>query len=104
MPTLSTLRSKHMEKKDSWATLFGERVKNLKLEKTDLSQEGFALYVGLERSQYARIERGENDVRLSTIGRIANGYGLTVSELLDGIAGENEPLYEVNPISKKGGK
>ena len=93
-----------MEKKDSWATLFGERVKNLRLEKTGMSQEAFALYIGLERSQYARIERGENDVRLSTIGRIANGYGLTVSELLDGLVVEDEPLYEVNPISKKGSK
>lgn len=56
-----------MEKKESLATLFGERVKTLRQETTEMSQEGFALYVGLERSQYARIERGENDIRLSTI-------------------------------------
>lgn len=90
-----------MEKKESLATLFGERVKTLRQETTEMSQEGFALYVGLERSQYARIERGENDIRLSTIVKIANGFGLTAAELLDGIVVEDEPLYEVNPIRKK---
>lgn len=43
----------------------------------------------------------ERMIRLSTIVKIANGFGLTASELLDGIVVEDEPLYEVNPIRKK---
>lgn len=66
-----------------------------------IGQEAFAFYIGMERSQYSRIERGLNDVRLSSIARIAYGLGITPSELLDGVFTENGTLYEVKEIKKK---
>jgi transcriptional regulator with XRE-family HTH domain len=36
-------------------------------------------------AQYGRIERGETDARLTTLVRIARGFGMPPVELLDGI-------------------
>ncbi len=46
------------------------------------SQEAFAPRAGIERSNYGAIERGEFNVTLDTIVKIAAGLGMTVVELL----------------------
>jgi XRE family transcriptional regulator, regulator of sulfur utilization len=46
------------------------------------SQEDFAPRAGIERSNYGAIERGEFNVTLDTIAKIAAGLGMTVVELL----------------------
>lgn len=46
------------------------------------SQEAFAPRAGIERSNYGAIERGEFNVRLDTIVKIAGGFGITVGDLL----------------------
>ena len=45
------------------------------------AQESFAAHAGLDRSNYGAIERGEFNVTLDTIVKIATGLGLTVAEL-----------------------
>jgi XRE family transcriptional regulator, regulator of sulfur utilization len=46
------------------------------------AQESFAARVGLDRSNYGAIERGESNVTLDTIVKIATGLGITAAELL----------------------
>jgi XRE family transcriptional regulator, regulator of sulfur utilization len=46
------------------------------------AQESFAARVGLDRSNYGAIERGESNVTLDTIVKIAIGLGITAAELL----------------------
>jgi transcriptional regulator with XRE-family HTH domain len=46
------------------------------------SQEAFAPRAGIERSNYGAIERGEFNVRLDTIVKIAGAFDLSVAELL----------------------
>lgn len=46
------------------------------------AQESFAAHAGLDRSNYGAIERGEFNVTLDTIVKIAAGLGITVAELL----------------------
>jgi len=46
------------------------------------SQEAFAALVGLDRSYYGAIERGEFNVTLATILKIADGLGVPASTLL----------------------
>jgi len=62
----------------------GERVRRLR-EQRGWSQEGFAHEGGLGRSFAGAIERGEKDVRLSTLTKLARALGVTVSQLLKGI-------------------
>jgi transcriptional regulator with XRE-family HTH domain len=50
-------------------------------ERRGYSQEGFARHVGLDRSYFGAIERGEFNVTLDTIVKIARGLGTTSGAL-----------------------
>jgi transcriptional regulator with XRE-family HTH domain len=62
----------------------GKRVRRLR-EARGWSQEGFAHEGGLGRSFAGAIERGEKDVRLSTLAKLARTLGVSLSQLLKGI-------------------
>ena len=49
------------------------------------SQEEFADICAVNRSYMGRIERGELNLTLDTLQKVANGLGITVSALLKGI-------------------
>lgn len=59
---------------------FGKRIKSLRNE-TGLSQEKFALIIGMDRTYYASVESGKRNVSLQNIEKIANGFELSISEL-----------------------
>ncbi len=61
---------------------FGLQVRKLRKER-GFSQEDFALEIGLDRTYMGGVERGERNVALLNIRRIANGLNLSVSELLN---------------------
>ena len=46
------------------------------------AQEAFAAHAGIDRSYFGAIERGEFNVSLDMIVRLANGLGVSASELL----------------------
>ena len=62
----------------------GERVRRLR-EERGWSQESFAHEGGLGRSFAGAIERGEKDVRLSTLAKLARTLGVSLAQLLKGI-------------------
>ena len=73
------------KKAESEAQLqLGERVRQLR-EARGWSQEGFAHEGGLGRSFTGAIERGEKDIRLSTLIKLARALGVSLSQLLKGI-------------------
>ena len=59
---------------------FGKRVRELRTEK-GLSQEGLALACDLDRTYIGGIERGERNVSLINIQRIAAALGVPLREL-----------------------
>ena len=61
---------------------FGERVRALRKAK-GFSQEDFALEVGLDRTYMGGVERGERNLALLNIRKIAAGLHISVSYLLD---------------------
>jgi len=63
---------------------FGERVRELR-KKRDLSQEAFAAECGMDRTYMGGIERGERNVALRNIQRIAETLDLTVAQLMRGV-------------------
>lgn len=67
---------------------FGLRVRNLRKEQ-GLSQEGFAAQCGLDRTYIGGIERGQRNISLRNIEVIAKALNLTISELTQGISGED---------------
>ena len=71
-----------MPRKRSAITIaFGRAVREVRVERT-YSQEGFAKHIGLDRSYYGAIERGEFNVSLDTMVKLAAGLETTVSQLL----------------------
>lgn len=52
-----------------------------------LSQDLFADRIRMHRAQYAVLERGEKNITLPTLLRVAQGLGVSMSDLLRGIDG-----------------
>lgn len=59
---------------------FGLAIKKLR-EKNGLSQEKFALSIGMDRTYYASVEAGKRNISLQNIYKIAEGFGIAVSAL-----------------------
>jgi transcriptional regulator with XRE-family HTH domain len=63
---------------------FGQRVRELRTAK-GWSQEGFAHEVGLDRTYVGGIERGERNVALRNVDKLAKTLGVSLSELMRGL-------------------
>lgn len=59
---------------------FGLAIKKLR-EETGLSQEKFALSIGMDRTYYASVEAGKRNISLQNIYKIAGGFNISVSAL-----------------------
>ena len=59
---------------------FGERVRNLRTQKK-MSQEKFALHIGMDRTYLASVESGKRNISLENIFKIAKGFEITLAEL-----------------------
>lgn len=65
-------------------TVLGRRIQELR-KLTGLSQEKFALKIGMDRTYFASVETGKRNVSIRNIEKIANGLGVSLGELFDGI-------------------
>lgn len=59
---------------------FGLAIKKLR-EETGLSQEKFALSIGMDRTYYASVEAGKRNISIQNIYKIAEGFNISVSAL-----------------------
>ncbi len=59
----------------------GRTIRDLR-EKKGLSQEGFAAEVGVHRTYMGAVERGEVNVSLKNLERIAVALGMSAGQLL----------------------
>ena len=66
------------------ATDFAKRIKALRAA-TGLSQEKFALKIGMDRTYYASVEAGKRNISIINIKRIADGFNVTLEELFKGM-------------------
>ena len=62
----------------------GNRIRELRL-KTGLSQEKFALFIGVDRTYFTSVELGKINISIINIEKIAKGLDVTLSELMKGI-------------------
>ena len=60
---------------------FGKRIKELR-EDSGLSQEKFSLKIGMDRTYYASVESGKRNISLKNIEKIANGFNISIAQLL----------------------
>jgi len=62
----------------------GARIRELRTAR-GWSQEGYADICEIHRSHMGEIERGEVDIAISTLARLAKGLDMTVSGMLKGV-------------------
>ena len=62
----------------------GKKIRELRLE-AGLSQEAFAERAQIHRSHMGEIERGEVDIAVSSLMKVAQVLGVKVSKLVQGI-------------------
>lgn len=60
----------------------GEAIRRIRLEK-GISQEKLALLAEVNRSYVGRVERGDNNVALLTLARLAKALDVSMSELME---------------------
>ena len=61
---------------------FGERVRSMR-ERLRLSQEALAAKAGIHRTYMGGVERGERNISLKNIIRLATALGVSPSEMFD---------------------
>ena len=61
---------------------FGQKVQQLRKEK-GLSQEKFALSIDMDRTYFASVEAGKRNIAIKNIQKIADGLGVSLSELFE---------------------
>ena len=58
----------------------GYRIQALR-KQAGLSQEKFALQINMDRTYFASVEAGKRNISITNIKKIADGLGITLSEL-----------------------
>ena len=62
----------------------GQRIRELRNNK-GISQEKFALSIGMDRTYFASVEAGKRNISIVNIEKIAHGLDVSVSELFQGL-------------------
>ena len=62
----------------------GKRIRKLR-QQSGLSQEKFALKIDMDRTYFASVEAGKRNIAIVNIKKIADGLGVTLSELFEGL-------------------
>ena len=62
----------------------GARIKELRKQR-GFSQEKFALEIGIDRTYLASVEAGKRNISIVNIKKIADGLGVTLSELFENL-------------------
>ena len=63
----------------------GQRIRELRIKQGFGSQDAFSEFLGLHRTVIGFWETGRKDLRLSTLIRVAEALGVTLSELFAGL-------------------
>ena len=73
-----------MEDAETIQRRLGLRCASLRAQRGE-SQLSFAYRIGMDRTQYCAIENGKRNVKLSNLSKIAEGFGISLAELMDDV-------------------
>jgi transcriptional regulator with XRE-family HTH domain len=71
-----------MPQKTDLLLKFGERIRDLRKQKS-VSQEDLAFKAGVHRTYIGMIERGEKNITLENINKLAIALDISIGDLLD---------------------
>jgi len=61
----------------------GNRIKELRISRTNLSQEDFANMIGLDRTYLSRVESGKQNLTIEKLNDICNGLHITLNDFFN---------------------
>lgn len=61
----------------------GNRIKEIRTEKTYLSQEDLAIKLGYDRTYMSRVESGKQNITVETLIKICEGLEISLKEFFD---------------------
>ena len=61
----------------------GNRIKFIRLNSTNLSQEEFASKLGLDRTYLSRVEAGKQNITVESLIKICNGLSVSLKDFFD---------------------
>lgn len=64
-------------------TIIGNRIKFIRLNVTNCSQEEFASIVGLDRTYLSRVEAGKQNLTVENLIKICNGLNVSLKDFFD---------------------
>lgn len=64
--------------------LLGRGIKKYRIIK-GLSQEKFALSIGMDRTYFASVETGKRNISIKNLKKISDGLDISLAELLKGM-------------------
>lgn len=62
----------------------GQRIKTLRAQ-SGLSQEKFAMKIGMDRSYFAAVELGKRNISVNNLEKIIKGFDMTFEEFFRGV-------------------
>lgn len=63
--------------------IVGKRVRDLRVTKTDMSQEEFSKRINLDRTYLSRVESGKQNITIDNLNNICNGLGISLKEFFE---------------------
>ncbi len=74
--------------------MIGQRIKELRISKTNLSQEDFAKKIGLDRTYLSKVENGKQNLTIESISLICSGLNISLNEFFSPFVDIERGNYE----------
>ena len=63
--------------------IIGNRIKFIRINMTNLSQEEFATMIGFDRTYISRVEAGKQNLTVENLIKICNGLNVSLKDFFD---------------------
>lgn len=63
--------------------IVGRRIRNLRITKTNMSQEQLSKKINLDRTYLSRVESGKQNITIDNLNNICNGIGISLNEFFE---------------------
>ncbi len=63
--------------------IIGKRVRDLRVTKTDMSQEEFCKKINMDRTYLSRLESGKQNITIENLNNICNGLEICLKDFFE---------------------
>lgn len=75
--------------------IIGKRIRDLRVTKTNMSQEEFPKKINLDRTYLSRVESGKPNIAIDSLNSICNGLEISLKEFFESFDDEIIQNFEM---------